>query len=155
MGRSKFPGKPSKLVTKKRVSVLSGNTSNAFLNASNELDANESSINQRNRLNATSLNRDTGTKFNTLINDIPTSHQEINNKLKNESKVGQNSIILLLLLLVLFFALFKFFSPSYKSYSMAIQLHSYKLYIYSSPFYIFFIHLVISVHFPHSFNTLL
>lgn len=28
MGRSKFPGKPSKLVTKKRVSVLNGNNIN-------------------------------------------------------------------------------------------------------------------------------
>lgn len=33
MGRSKFPGKPSKLVTKKRVSVLNGNNINGSTNS--------------------------------------------------------------------------------------------------------------------------
>lgn len=38
MGRSKFPGKPSKLVNKKRVSVLNGVINNPFEDNSNEDD---------------------------------------------------------------------------------------------------------------------
>lgn len=41
MGRSKFPGKPSKLVTKKRVSVLNGIASSTFPEATNDLDTDE------------------------------------------------------------------------------------------------------------------
>lgn len=40
MGRSKFPGKPSKLVNKKRVSVLNGVSSGPF-GDSNEDDADD------------------------------------------------------------------------------------------------------------------
>lgn len=36
MGRSKFPGKPSKLVTKKRVSVLNGNNISSSDSSQNE-----------------------------------------------------------------------------------------------------------------------
>lgn len=39
MGRSKFPGKPSKLVTKKRVSVLNSGLSGPFSDNASELDA--------------------------------------------------------------------------------------------------------------------
>lgn len=41
MGRSKFPGKPSKLVTKKRVSVLNGIINNPFCDNFNDDDADE------------------------------------------------------------------------------------------------------------------
>lgn len=46
MGRSKFPGKPSKLVTKKRVSVLNGVASSTFPEATNDLDTNEAAVDQ-------------------------------------------------------------------------------------------------------------
>lgn len=41
MGRSKFPGKPSKLVTKKRVSVLNGILNNPFCDNFNDDDADD------------------------------------------------------------------------------------------------------------------
>lgn len=44
MGRSKFPGKPTKLVNKKRISVLSGNYANAsdsLVNNDDEYDTSD------------------------------------------------------------------------------------------------------------------
>lgn len=44
MGRSKFPGKPSKLVTKKRVSVLNGNNINGSSSSSSNCSQNAAGV---------------------------------------------------------------------------------------------------------------
>ena len=66
MGRSKFPGKPSKLVTKKRVSVLNGN------NINNSSSGSVSSGSGHNA--ATTISNSFGAVGCIAINDSPSNN---------------------------------------------------------------------------------
>lgn len=73
MGRSKFPGKPSKLVTKKRVSVLNNQSNNnVFIENNDELDNEDPNSDQFNELNNLTDN-----KFISINNASPTSNSNI------------------------------------------------------------------------------
>lgn len=78
MGRSKFPGKPSKLVTKKRVSVLNGNN-NGINSSQTNLVGGAAVINATN-INEANNDNDTATdlQINQNSNDIAESEDESN-----------------------------------------------------------------------------
>lgn len=86
MGRSKFPGKPSKLVTKKRVSVLNGNNINSCSssgnpNAATVSNALSAAINDSNN----DIDADTETTQNIAV------EQQSNNDIEPDSDIALRS----------------------------------------------------------------
>lgn len=91
MGRSKFPGKPSKLVTKKRVSVLNGN--NISSNNSSSIPSSQNEAITSNTLSAV------GCAINDSNNDIDADtdtqniavEQQSNNNIEPDSDIALRS----------------------------------------------------------------
>lgn len=93
MGRSKFPGKPSKLVTKKRVSVLNGNNINSC-------GSSGSGCTQSNAVTLTNSLNTIGGTINDSNNDIDADteiiqnvavEQQSNNNIEPDSDIALRS----------------------------------------------------------------
>lgn len=94
MGRSKFPGKPSKLVTKKRVSVLNGNNINSCSGSgSNGSIQNAATVpNSVNAVGCTINNNDSNNDIDadTEIQNIAVEQQS-NNSIEPDSDIALRS----------------------------------------------------------------
>lgn len=102
MGRSKFPGKPSKLVTKKRVSVLNGNNINSSTSSSSSSSSiSSTSINcSQNAVTVSNSFGAVGCAINDTNNDIDADtethnknavEQQSNNNIEPDSDIALRS----------------------------------------------------------------